>query len=318
MAVTSAAGEPLPDTPYKWITDENSGWVFPAEGRTDQNGRVSGVWIPGFPGLGKLMLALEKDQEEAPAEYQTWSVAPVRPPSSAINVSLRSPSATGYSIDMTPLTEPRKTYFAAIVWDGGYAGLQRRGSRFDRQLQFSVWDIDAASAEALEIGDGVYCGLFGNEGTGVKCETEYPWVVGGTYRFEMTEEVSKGVSLISLQVTDLSSQVSRHIGKLRFGRRANLTAFGVFVEDFDRSRPTCLHQPVRSAAFRRAMARTRNGTHVPLFEAILQPHSEDAANPGTVACANFDAREHAAGLQIVMGGTHVRDPTATLAFRIPQ
>jgi len=41
---------------------------------------------------------------------------------------------------MTPLAEPLRTYYAAIVWDGGYAGLQRRGSRFDRQLQFSLWD----------------------------------------------------------------------------------------------------------------------------------------------------------------------------------
>ena len=41
---------------------------------------------------------------------------------------------------MTPLAEPLRTFYTAIHWDGGYAGLQRRGSRFDRQLQFSLWD----------------------------------------------------------------------------------------------------------------------------------------------------------------------------------
>ena len=54
LTLTSEAGAPLPDTPYEWTTDEHSGWVFPAEGRTDDEGAIDAAWIPGFPGVGEL------------------------------------------------------------------------------------------------------------------------------------------------------------------------------------------------------------------------------------------------------------------------
>ena len=252
LTLTSAAGAPLPDTAYKWTTDEHSGWLFPAEGRTDEEGAIDAAWIPGFPGVGELTLEFAEGEEEKTLEFQTFSVAPPRPPNSAINAAFSTPLATGYAIDMTPLTEPLRTYYAAINWDGGYAGLQRRGSRFDRQLQFSVWDRPEGPAVVVEEGPGVECTDFGGEGTGAKCETEHPWAVGETFRFVVTEEVELGASVISLTVTDLETGERRFIGTLKYARKANMTRFGVFVEDFDRSRPTCLDQPVRSAAFRRA------------------------------------------------------------------
>ena len=317
LTLTSEAGAPLPDTPYEWTTDEHSGWVFPAEGRTDDEGAIDAAWIPGFPGVGELTLEFVEGGEEKTIEFQTFSVAPPRPPNSAINAAFSTPLATGYAIDMTPLAEPLRTYYAAIVWDGGYAGLQRRGSRFDRQLQFSLWDRPEGPAVLVEAGEGVGCRDFGGEGTGVACEAEQPWAVGETFRFVVSEEVEQGVSLFSLTVTDLETGERRYIGTLKYARKANMTRFGVFVEDFDRSRPTCLDQPVRSAAFRRAMARTATGW-VALPTIRLEPHREDANNPSTPPCANFDARPHPAGLAIVMGGTNVRDPHTTRLLTVPE
>lgn len=317
LTLTSEAGAPLPDTPYEWTTDEHSGWVFPAAGRTDGEGRIDAAWIPGFPGTGELTLEFVEGGEERTLEFETSSVAPPRPPNSAISGAFSTPLATGYAIDMTPLAEPLRTYYAAIVWDGGYAGLQRSGSHFDRQLQFSLLDHPEGDASVVEEGEGVRCRDFGREGTGKACETEHLWAVGETFRFVVTEEVGQGDSLISLTVTDVETGERRYIGTLRYGGKANLTRFDVFVEDFDRSRPTCLDQPVRSAAFRRAMARTATGW-VPLPSIRLEPQRNDASNPGTPGCANFDARPHAAGLEIVMGGTNVRDPHATVHVPFPQ
>ena len=318
MTLTSTAGEPLTDTAYRWTTDERSGWVFPAEGRSDDQGKVDGAWIPGFPGLGTLILRYVEAGEEKAIEYETFSETPENPPWAQVFVRLRTPLATGYSIEMTPLTEPVGTYYSPLNWDFGYTGLQRRGSHFERQLQFSMWDAGDREASVVETADGLTCDRFGHEGTGMQCRAEYPWVVGATYRFEVTEEVEEGVSVFALEVTDLASGESRYIGKLRFGTKSRLDYMVLFVEDFDRTAPTCLDQAVRSAAFRRAMARTADGRWVPVTDGLIELWDDDFLNPGTPPCANYTVREHPAGLEVLTGGTNVRDPHATIRVTVPE
>ena len=320
LTLTSEGGAPLPDTPYEWTTDEHSGWVFPAEGRTDGQGLVDAAWIPGFPGEGELVLAFTEDEEQRTHEFATNSLAPDSPPWGAHAFTIPSPLATGYSIDLTPLTEPLKTYYAAMNWARGYAGLQRRGDLHDRQLQFSQWDAtDGTPAEVVDVADGVHCRRFTHEGSGVQCGTEYPWAVGKTYRFEMTTEPgAPGVTHVSLHVMDLESGTRRYIGTLRASGGGFHTWIIPFVEDFRRVAPTCLGQEVRSAAFRRAMARTEMGW-VPLVNATLRSHrGEDAGNPGTPGCANYDVRDDPAGLELLIGGTNVRDPHLSVRVTIPE
>ena len=320
LTLTSEADAPLPDTPYKWTTDEHSGWVFPAEGRTDGQGLVDAAWIPGFPGEGKLVLAFAEDGEQRTHELATNSLAPANPPWGGHALAISSPLATGYSIDLTPLTEPLKTYYAAMNWARGYAGLQRRGDLHDRQLQFSQWDASGGTPpEVVDVADGVHCRRFTHEGSGVQCGMEYPWAVGKTYRFEMTTEPgAPGFTHFSLHVTDLESGTRRYIGTLRASGGGFGTGIIPFVEDFRRVAPTCLDQQVRSAAFRRAMARTDAGW-VPLVQARVRSHlGEDAGNPGTPDCANYDVRDHPAGLELVIGGTNVRDPHLPVRVTVPE
>ena len=132
------------------------------------------------------------------------------------------------------------------------------------------------------------------------------------------EPGAPGFTHVSLHVTDLESGARRYIGTLR----ARESGFGTwiipFVEDFRRVAPTCLDQEVRSAAFRRAMARTDAGW-VPLVHATVRTHvGQDAGNPGTPDCANFDVRDHPAGLELLIGGTNVRDPHLSVRVTIPE
>ena len=63
------------------------------------------------------------------------------------------------------------------------------------------------------------------------------------------------------------------------------------------------------------MARTDTGW-VPLVNAAIRPHLlEDAGNPG---CANYDVRDHPAGLELRIGGTNVRDPHLSVRVTIPE
>lgn len=320
LTLTSEGGAPLPDTPYEWTTDEHSGWVFPAEGRTDRQGLVDAAWIPGFPGEGQLALAFTEGGEQRTHEFATKSLAPANPPWAAHSLGISSPQATGYSIDLTPLTEPLKTYYAAMNWARGYAGLQRDGDLYDRQLQFSQWDASGGTPpEVVDVADGVHCRRFTHERSGIQCGTEYLWAVGKTYRFEMTTEPgAPGFTHFSLHVTDLESGTRRFIGTLRAGGGGFHTGFTLFVEDFRRVAPTCLDQEVRGAAFRRAMARTDAGW-VPLVNATVRSQLRaDAGNPGTAGCANYDVRDHPAGLELLLGGTNVRDPHLPVRVTIPE
>ncbi len=319
VTVTNAIGERVAGATWRLRTDDNSGWVYPSEGTTAGSGRFSFAWVAGTPGEGILALTIDDGETIMTTQLETESVASQNPPSSAINVWVYNDvQANGYSIDMTPLTSSAGTYYSAINWDGGYTGLQRSGDLYDRQLQFSVWDTPGGiDAQVVEVADGVRCDPFGGEGTGQKCRMDYPWIVGNTYRFEVTEKELSGGSAMTLHVTDVGAGERRFIGTLRYGARAAMRSFAMFVEDFKRDAPTCLDQDVRSAAFRRAMARIGDDWQ-PLSRATLAPHREDAANLGTPACANLAARNHSAGLEVVMGGRTASDPDAPREIAIPE
>ena len=55
------------------------------------------------------------------------------------------------------------------------------------------------------------------------------------------------------------------------------------------------------------------------MNAAIRPHLlEDAGNPGTPGCANYDVRDHPAGLELRIGGTNVRDPHLPVRVTIPE
>ncbi len=225
--------------------------------------------------------------------------------------------ASGYSINLTPLTEPGGTYYAAIQWEGGYAGLQRAGFRYDRQLQFSVWDRPEGDARVIERGEGVECRRFGGEGTGQACELNCPWIAGRTYRFEMTEAPLDGGSAFWLHVTDLDIGERRFVGTLRDAQIADLRHFAMFVEDFWRVAGYCLLQAVRGAAVRRARMRV-DGVWQPIRQGLVIRQSSDSGNPGSPPCANLAVRDHDAGLEVVMGGRTASDPDAPPHVDLPE
>ena len=326
VTALDGGGSPVPYARYRWTTDRHSGWVYPQSGATDGQGRFTTTWVAGWPGEGVLSLTVENDVSRVTDELVMSSTVPSNPPNGAVAIWINSKKPIeGYSIEMTPLTEPSGTYYAAIQWDGGYTGLQRGGNRFDRQLQFSVWDAPGhGGAELVDKASDVLCRTFGGEGTGVACELNYPWAVESTYRFEVTEEEMDGGSAMTLHVTDLATESRRFVGTIRFARRAAMTSFAFFVEDFVQRARHCLAREVRSAAIRRPRALLGGewvaGEWVALDE--MQGHLrrwlEDPWNPGTPGCANLAVRQHAAGLELVIGGDTASDPNASPWYTIPR
>ncbi len=314
-------GLPVAGAAYEWDANENAGWVYPPAGVTDAEGGVFASWVAGSPGDGVLTLVVGEGESALTTEFETRSISSERPPYGYVTLWLDDPDdPTGYSIDVTPLTEPHQTYFSALAvaadappgefFYGFYMGLQRAGSRYDRQLQFSVWDVSEGQGDAgvIERGEGAVCNPFGGEGTGQQCAFNYPWSVGVTYRFEVTWEERDGGVAITAHVTELATMKRRFLGVLRGSQPLRNASAAAFVEDFRRTAPTCLAQEVRSAAFRRARVRTSDGVWRPVHRGALTRHAEDKRNPGTPPCANSAASEHAAGLEVVIGGRTAMDP----------
>ena len=316
-----SGGSPVVNASYRWSTDRHSGWVYPAAGTTNSQGSFRATWVAGWPGEGTLSVTVENEFSRLTEELTTLSTTHSKPPAAAAYIRINNRNTTaGYSIDMTPLTDPAGTYYAAIQWDGGYTGLQSGGSPFGRQLQFSIWNAPGyGDAELIDNASDVLCTPFGGEGTGINCESHYPWKVGSTYRFEVTEEEMDGGSAITLYVTDLASGNRRFVGTIRFARRASFSQFGMFVEDFRVRAPHCLARQVRSAAIRRPRAWI-NGAWVVLPEMLqgfLSTRPDDPWNPGTPSCSNVAVRQHEAGLELVIGGDTTRDPDGLRLFTIP-
>ena len=324
--VTDAAGLPVVGAPYRWVAaDSTAGWMFPATGVTDSRGTIATTsWIGGWPGRGTMTLIVgNAGSADLTAELSTTSTSSRNPPNGALAVWMdtnRRVLAQGFSVDMTPLEEPCGTYYAAIQWDGGYTGLQRCGSQHDRQLQFSVWNVpdlgSAGNAEVVQRGEGVACRTFGGEGTGQACELNYPWQVGSTYRFEVTEAEMSGGSAMTLHVTDVATGSRRFVGTLRFARRANLRSFAMFTEDFVMRARHCLARATRSASIRRAMALV-NGSWQSLTRGVMSRWETDPHNAGTPGCANVAIRSHQTGLEVVVGGD-AADPDGSTVFSVPR
>ncbi len=324
VAALDGGGSPVAGASYRWSTDLQSGWVYPSEGATDELGRLRATWVAGWPGEGILSLTVENEFSRVTEQLATLSTTPANPPngSAAIWIYNSDNPSAGYSIDMTPLTEPTGTYYAAINWDGGYAGLQRGGSLHDRQLLFSVWDVPGhGEAELIDKASDVECRRFVEVGeTGTACELEYPWTVGSTYRFEVTEKEMNQGSAMTLHVSDLAAGSKRFVGTIRFARRTEMAGFFMFVDDFARTAEHCVAREVRRAAIRRPRA-LLGGAWVALDEmtrGTLTLRSEDPFNPGTPDCANLAVREHAAGLELVIGGETASDPNASRIYTIPR
>lgn len=251
-------GMPLPGVSVAVIGDDNGGWGFPSQVTTGVDGAATFSWVPGSLGTGLLTATGRFGAVTKTAMVSTQSINPPTLPLSALNLFLPSPRASGYAIDLTPLTDPRGTYYAALVWHGGYTGLQRDGSLHHDQLQFSVWDDQSGRAQLVNAGAGLTCVAFGNEGSGQACSMSYPWNPGTTYRFEMETAVALDGRNITLHVTNMTTAEKTFIGTLFQPGAADLTYLNSFVEQFHRVHQNCLEQPLRAYAVRHAMARVND------------------------------------------------------------
>ena len=126
------------------------------------------------------------------------------------------------------------TFYAGLVWNNGYMGLQRGGNGFFKHIHFSVWDpAGGGFAELVWSADGVVTQRFGGEGTGWKSMLPFNWKENQIYRLAVRiEYVGNSTDYVG---SFFDSEAGEWKDMARFRRTDSRHTFSYvasFVEDF--------------------------------------------------------------------------------------
>jgi len=301
VKVLDPSGKPVANQTVSWAANGN-GWTIPSATQTAADGIAQVNWVPGYGVVPQLTATASNSQGATSVTYSGQLKADVvidgsRTPNSSSDESWQPQGNNGISRDITPLTEPTGTYYAVLSWNTGYAGIQRGGSDYDRQIQFSVWNQQGVAASIVDPGTSK-CLDFGHEGSGVMCANTYPWAVNKTYRLEMTTAtVVPGSTDITMYFVDVASGSRLFLATLRHAGVPNLDRAGSFSEDFKRDAVGCQNVPERRALF--GNTQIRKGTA--WVSAPITTRYSYISDP-TTTCANSGYSLSSAGVELGIGG----------------
>lgn len=137
------------------------------------------------------------------------------------------------------------TYYAGLVWNNGYMGLQRGGNGFYKHVHFSVWDpAEGGFAELVWADTGVVTERFGGEGTGWKAMWPFNWQQNTTYRLCVTLSHTNSATDYTADFFDPTAGTWKHVATFRRNdAQHSFSYIASFVEDFGdtlASRRSCL------------------------------------------------------------------------------
>jgi hypothetical protein len=137
------------------------------------------------------------------------------------------------------------TFYAGLVWNTGYMGLQRGGSGYFKHVHFSVWDPPGEGFADLVWADSdVVAQRFGGEGTGWKAMWPFTWNEGETYRLCVLLTQTNSATNYDSYFFDSSLGTWKHIATFRRNDALHFFSYvASFVEDFGytiENRRSCL------------------------------------------------------------------------------
>ena len=137
---------------------------------------------------------------------------------------------TDFSIDSTALY----TYYAALVWNNGYAGVQRGGDGYDKDVHFSLWDPSTGpTSQVVWHAPDVVVQRFGGEGTGWKAAWPFNWQENETYTLLVKCEVEDTVSDYDAWFFDYGKFQWKHLATFQYPAPISFTYLSSFIEDWE-------------------------------------------------------------------------------------
>ena len=197
------------------------------------------------------------------------------------------------------------TYYAAMVWNTGYMGLQRGGSGFTKHVHFSVWDADSGpQTEVVSVGQGTVTERFGGEGTGYKTMHPFEWQVGVRYRMALELTFHPAYTDYAAFFYDPAADRWTHLATLRRHEiNRSIDSFASFVEDFGGT-PTI----ARAASYGNCWVRDLQGLWIAQNQASFFNNSTNT---------NLNAEAAGGLLRLATGGNTVNNVTQRQLFTLP-
>jgi hypothetical protein len=126
------------------------------------------------------------------------------------------------------------TYYAGLVWNNGYMGLQRGGNGFNKHVHFSVWDPSGGGFADLVWADhDVVVERFGGEGTGWKAMWPFNWEQNTTYRLCVTLTHTNSATDYTAYFFDPTAGTWKPLATFRRNDAQHAFSYvASFVEDF--------------------------------------------------------------------------------------
>jgi len=290
-------GTPLEGATIRWVTPKGGGWVFPATSTTNSKGVAATKWIAGAGGDSEIRATLGKS---------TCAIATlsVKKESRARSIYFDFPIGARpdkYSVEITPKTAPKSTYYTAFQFEGGYAGIQPANTP-DRSVLFSAWDVDGGPKAIVVDKANSTCGNFGGEGTGQQCWFSHALTVGKTYKFEL--EMSYGANSTDYTAYFTDDGTRTKLATLRHGKATTNKGMGAFAEDYGAYSASCIDAALREVAYANPQALV-GGIWQTIKAPIFRFGGLEAGRP---PCVNIDALIDDSAFVLRTGGSQAGDP----------
>ncbi len=304
VVLQTEAGAPVEGCDVEWTADDaTSGWLFAEARETDGTGTARAYWVGGSGAAQSATARVLVADGEVTAAFDATATPEVTRATS-VYLNYDTPSAfDGFHVDLVAETFPPDAYYAALVWDGAYAGIQNRSVAGDEKwIIFSTWDSAGADAMVIDAG-GSTCEPFGGEGTGYRCHQTFDWAIGATYRFELHAALAGAGVDYTMTFTDVASGEVRELGTLRYANHALPSYMATFAEDFGPESASCLETAQRTVHLSAQEALTGSAWSpvTGVRFTFVDPRTH---------CANIDGTPEAPGFDLSTGGERIGNPWA--------
>jgi uncharacterized protein YjdB len=316
-------GKALSGYNIQWTTkDSTNGWAFAVSPFTDSAGYVSANWISG-PAASQ-QVSVQGNGVTLVLPFQAVAFVTGTNGRGTNWTDATGSQADGFRVSLTAATAPLATYYAAMQWNSGYAGIQTQGDG-TRNLIFTIWDFQGVTASliyqdssAVPVQSGTpVCGRgVENGGNFLHCLEVYPWKVNHTYGFELDMTLGNGYSDYTIFVTDSSTGTRLKFATIRGVPHTGAYplgsgGFSTWTEDFGTQGSSCFTTDVHDLTAT-SPSKLVGGVWQPMTGAV------HGSTEYTGGCQNVSLTKSGNGVRMTGGGYRVDPPMApNTSYTIP-